>query len=58
MIVREQGLAEVARQEVEEVMRIHTPEGTDASETESLEGELAGFHTCEVLQSRSDRLMT
>ena len=40
VIVREQGFAEVAHQEVEEV-RIHTPEDTDASETESLEGELA-----------------
>ena len=39
MIVGEQGFAEVLRQEMEEV-RIHTPEGTDASETESLEGEL------------------
>ena len=40
VIVRDQGFAEVARQEVEEV-RIHTPKDTDTSETGSVEGELA-----------------
>ena len=37
---KEQGYAEVGRQEVEEV-RIHRPEDTDASETESLESEVS-----------------